>query len=40
MVKYSMVQVVKYDGTFGSVSCTHEGFFFLIVRLASVMEYR
>ena len=28
MVKYSIVQVVKYDGTFGSVSCTHEGFFF------------
>ena len=27
MVKYSIVQVVKYDGTFGTVSCKHEGFF-------------
>ena len=27
--KYSIVQVVKYDGTFGSANCKHEDFFCL-----------
>jgi hypothetical protein len=36
------VQVVTYDGTFGSVSCKHEDYIYIyiyIMQSGSVMEY-